>query len=76
MRLCVHRGTSEIEGNCIEIEASGKSILSFASLSFLLSVSCCIISVATMERNGLRISPADAQSPGAPRALETAFAWE
>jgi hypothetical protein len=45
-------------------------------LSFLLSVSCCIISVATMERNGLRISPADAQSPGAPRALETAFAWE
>ena len=27
MRLCVHRGTSEIGGNCIEIEASGKSIL-------------------------------------------------
>ena len=76
MRLCVHRGTSEIGGNCIEIEASGKSILSFASLSFLLSVSCCIISAATMERNGLRISPADAQSPSAPRALQTAFAWE
>lgn len=27
MRLCVHRGTSEIGGNCIEIESSGKSIL-------------------------------------------------
>jgi len=76
VRLCVHRGTSEIGGNCIEIEASGKSILSFVSLSFLLSICCCIISAATMERNGLRISFADAQSRGAPRALQTAFAWE
>jgi ribonuclease J len=27
VRLCVHRGTSEIGGNCIEVEAAGKSIL-------------------------------------------------
>lgn len=27
VRLCVHRGTSEIGGNCIEVEALGKSIL-------------------------------------------------
>lgn len=27
MRLCVHRGTSEIGGNCIEVEVAGKSIL-------------------------------------------------
>lgn len=27
MRVCVHRGTSEIGGNCVEIESSGKSIL-------------------------------------------------
>ncbi len=27
VRLCLHRGTSEIGGNCIEVEAAGKSIL-------------------------------------------------
>jgi ribonuclease J len=27
LRLCIHRGASEIGGNCIEVEASGKSIL-------------------------------------------------
>lgn len=27
VRICVHMGTSEIGGNCIEVEAAGKSIL-------------------------------------------------
>jgi ribonuclease J len=27
LRLCIHRGASEIGGNCIEVEASGKSIM-------------------------------------------------
>lgn len=27
MRLCIHRGTKEIGGNCIEVESSGKHIL-------------------------------------------------
>lgn len=27
MRVCVHRGTKEVGGNCIEVEASGKSLL-------------------------------------------------
>ncbi len=27
MKLCIHRGTAEIGGNCIEVEASGQSIL-------------------------------------------------
>ncbi len=27
MRLRIHRGAAEIGGNCVEIEASGKSIL-------------------------------------------------
>lgn len=27
MRLCIHRGTHEIGGTCIEIEAQGKRII-------------------------------------------------
>ncbi len=27
MRLCIHRGAAEIGGNCIEVKASGQSIL-------------------------------------------------